>query len=232
MKFLRVAFFVALSLVAGRNLSGQGFINLNFEQSTIVSSSPSGYGFNIGTADVPGWAAYGWEAANYSGGTSLIYNNQPMSDAGVSLLGTDYPVPAIQGQYSILLLGGTPPLFPEYGGSSIEQTGLIPPSAKSISYWEGSYDAGPLHVTFNGQPLSFTAVGGTANYTVWLADISAYAGQTGPLVFTAPWESGGMIDNIQFLSSPAPEPGTLCLICIGLLFLFWRMKPSVTLDSN
>jgi len=71
----------------------------------------------------------------------------------------------------------------------------------------------------------------TANYTVFGADISAYAGQTGELLFTAPWqgepgqsgfEEDGMVDNIQFSSSPIPEPNEFSLVGLGALLLRFR----------
>jgi hypothetical protein len=229
MKLLRIACFVAVSLAILRNASGQGFVNLNFEQTVIVSSSPSGYGFNSGTANVTGWTEYnGWSDSNYSGGMSIIYNNQPLDSPGVSLVGTNYSSPAIQGKYSILLFGGDTYNTPT-NGASIGQTGQIPLTAESLTYWGLSYNN--LQITFDGQALSFNAISSNANYTVYGADISAYAGQTGELLFTAPFieiggpsYGGGVIDNIQFSPSPIPEPSELSLFGICLLFLCWRMK--------
>jgi hypothetical protein len=53
-----VSFLVLLACSASQNASGQAFINLNFEQSTIVSSSPTSFGFSSGIANVPGWTEY------------------------------------------------------------------------------------------------------------------------------------------------------------------------------
>jgi hypothetical protein len=64
----------ALLLLCQSGLA-QGFVNLDFEDSAIVSSQPTGYGWSYGTASVPGWTEYnGWGDANYSGGATLIYN--------------------------------------------------------------------------------------------------------------------------------------------------------------
>jgi hypothetical protein len=211
--------FAVLALCNGA--IAQSFENLDFEQSTIVS---------YGIADVPGWTEYnGWNDVNYSGGMTVIYNNNPLDDSGVSLVGTNYSTPAIQGIYSILLLGGTPFAENSTTGSAIGQTAQIPQNAQSITYWGLSENA--LTITFDGHLLSFNALNATANYTVFGADISAYAGQTGELLFTAPWqgepgqsgfEEDGMVDNIQFSSSPIPEPNEFSLVGLGALLLRFR----------
>jgi hypothetical protein len=199
----------------------QSFVNLNFEQSTIVTSTPSGEGFNYGIANVSGWTEYyGYGDSNYSGGMTVAYNDPTLDLAGVSLVDTSLPWPAIQGMYSILLYGGTS--IPEDGtnGAAIGQMGRIPFSTRSITYWS---NGGPLQVTFNGQILPSIALSSTPNYTIFGADISAYVGKTGELLFTAPWPADGgeydILDNIQFSSSPIPEPGTFSLYALGgLLF--------------
>ncbi len=70
--------------------------------------------------------------------------------------------------------------------------------------------------------LSFIATSNAPNFTVWTADISAYAGQYGQLSFTAPWQSSGLLDNIQFSSAPIPEPNGLALAALGGLLLGLR----------
>ena len=124
------AIFVIL-LIAARTGFSQGFVNLNFEQSTIVTSSPSEYGFNTGTANVPDWTEYnGYGDANYSGGMTVVYNSQTLDDSGIALEGTNYPTPAIQGKYSILLFGGTIYAQNSTSGASVGQTGQIPVKAQ------------------------------------------------------------------------------------------------------
>src|SRR5665647_6419 len=165
----------------------QSFLNLNFEQSTIVSSNSSGYGFNTGTANVPGWTEYnGWEDVNYSGGMTVIYNNQTLDAPCVALWDTNYWQPAIQRRFSLFLYGGDVSYYAN--GASVGQTGEIPLTAKSITYWGNR-----LQVTFNGQMLLLYAISNAANYTIYGADISAYSGQTGELLFTAPFGNSGML---------------------------------------
>ncbi len=189
-----------------------GFSNLNFERSIITSSSPSGYGFNIGMANMPGWTEFnGWSDSNYSGGASVIYNNQTLDSPNVSLWDATYWNPAIQGNFSVALYGGSSAYAQAYPGwptgASIYQTGQIQLTAKSITYWGNR-----LQVTFNGQMLLFYVISNAANYTVYGADVSAYSGQTGELRFTAPFENSGMLDNIQFSSTPLPELNGLIYI--------------------
>jgi len=219
MKTLSAFFFFScvLCLCGARSATAQSaFQNLDFEDSYIVSSRPTSYGFSTGTADVPGWTAHaGVGAINYSGGTTIPYNSQTLDSPGLSLEGTDYPIPAIDGSYSIFLQ--YPTMYYPYGTypGSIGQSGQIPITAQSLTYW-GSM--GAVQVTFDGHELSFSPLSSTANYTIYGANISAYAGQTGELLFSG----GGMIDNIEFSPTAIPEPSVLTLSALGTLLLTWR----------
>ena len=211
--FILIWLQVSVALV-----QAQGFINLAFENVVITASSPSGYGFNTGTAKVQGWTAYnGWSSSNYSGGTSLTYNNEPLDAPGVSLEGTNYFRPAIGGKYSIFLQGGSQ-YSPTTNGASIGQTGQISNTIQSLTYW-----GGPLTVTFNGNLLAFNIIGGGADYSVWQANVSSFAGQTGELLFTAPWQNNTFLDNIQFSTVAVPEPGVWSLLGLSALLVGgWR----------
>ena len=189
----------------------QGFLNLNFESATILSTH---------TASILGWSVNG---INYVNGdaNSIPYNDIALDVPAVNLEGTNAPAPsiqAIQGNYSLLMQGGSS-TSPDTNGASIAQTGQIPIFAKSMTYWGNA-----LQVTFNNQLLTFNATSSTSNYTVWGADISVYAGQTVQLMFTAPWQSSAMLDNIKFSSLPIPEPGSLALLVAGGLLGACRWK--------
>lgn len=189
--------------------SVQGFVNLGFENTTITPilvNSFSGFYDYIATA--PGWT---WTPQNNAPGVnvnSMVSLNDIALDApAVTLQGTDSPYePAISGKYSIFLQGGSFAVSPT-SYAAIWQAGQIPSTAESMTYW-----GGPLQATFNGQALSFVALSDTPNYTIWGADISAFAGQSGQLQFTAPWQTAAFLDNIQFSSSPIPEPTALSLL--------------------
>ncbi len=197
----------------------QGFVNLNFESTTITPVVfPGGTRY---VATVPGWI---WTpSGNLVNGdpNSVGFNEAALDFPAVDLQGTNSPfAPAIQGKYSVFLQGGDLP--PPYAiVASFGQTGQIPLTAQSIIYWGDA-----LQVTFNGQMLSFTDISNALNYTIWGADISAYAGQTGQLLFTVPWESTAVLDNIQFSPTPVPEPSGLAfggLAALLLIFRRWRI---------
>lgn len=213
--------FVGASFALLQNLFGQGFVNLDFEYSIVTSSAPAwSFAGNTGMANMPGWTEFnGWGDANYSGGASVIYNDQTLDSPNVSLWDRAYPNPAIQGQYSVFLYGGSAAYAQAYPGrptgASISQTGQIPANAESLIYWGGA-----LQVTFNGQPLTFFAISNAATYTIWETDISAYTGQTGPLVFTATWQKAALLDNIQF-ALVYPQPTLGVSLTNNQAILFW-----------
>jgi hypothetical protein len=111
-------------------------------------------------------------------------------------------------------------MFYGTNGASIFQTGQVPLTSQSLIYSGGS----ALEVLFNGQMLAPVALSNVASHTVWGVNISAYAGQSGELRFTAPWldtpsHAGVILDDIQFSPAPVPEPGVYAL---GALFgLCW-----------
>jgi len=202
----------------------QGFVNLDFEH-PILPLIPFG-GTLPATSAIPGWTAY----LDATAQSAIFYDGVSLGGAAVTLEDTNAtslaPLP-IQGHYSVLLEGAT-----SSGGSgnptsaSIGQTGTIPTTAKTLSFWGNNVSG--MQVTFNGQPLSFMDISNALNYVIWGADISAYAGQTGQLLFTAigniPFATGGLIDNIQFSSVPIPEPAEFALAMFGALLLGFHYR--------
>ena len=220
MKIPRKSITLAVVILCCEIAFGQGFVNLGFENTTltpILVNPLSGY--YATNATVPGWD---WSPhgtfGNGDPNTTVAFNNLALDAPYVTLHGTNdpYGYTAIRGKYSILLQGGSP-FVSSASYASIGQTGQIPSTAASIIYWGGA-----LQVTFNGQPLAFNAISNAPNYTIWGADILAYAGQTGQLLFTTPWQTSAFLDNIQFSSSPVPEPSILSLLSICFPFVVWR----------
>ena len=198
---------------------GQAFQNLDFEDSSIVTSIPFGNGFNGGTADVPGWTSYNaYGDVNYSGGMTLIYDDRTLDEPTVALWDSSLTTP-LQGQYSIFMYGGSGFAGVSHTNAAIGQTGQIPVTAKSITYLAQGLET--LEVSFKGQMLSVSPIATTPNYTVYGADISAYAGQTGELLFNIDASVGGtgLLDDIQFSASPVPEPDWLGFFVLGGLLL-------------
>lgn len=212
-KLISIIFTAAvLSLV--ESCFAQGFTNLDFEHAKIAAG-PGGFGILTSNA-IPGWTAY-------IGGTpqSVIFNDGvTLGGAMVSLQDTNavFVGPAIQGNFSVLLSGGGSTYNPpsDQFSASIGQTGTIPTTAKTLTFWG---NVGGMQLTFNGQPISFIDISNTLNYAIWVADISAYAGQAGQLLFTTPVNTGALLDNIQFSSIPVPEPSMFALTSLGALFL-------------
>jgi hypothetical protein len=221
MKILHKCLSLPLALLCCEIASGQGFVNLGFENTKLTAflvNEYSGYYATNGT--VPGWdwsphQTFGFGDPN----TTVAFNNIALDAPYVTLQGANGFIPAIRGNYSILLQGGSF-YVSSNAYAAIWQTGQIPSSAVSLIYWGGA-----LQVSFNGQNLPLYDMGDTPNYTIWGADISAYAGQTGQLMFTAPWQTTAMLDNIQFSSSPIPEPTALSLFICGAFLIWFLVMP-------
>jgi len=194
----------------------QGFVNLDFE-----SANLSGYGAgSVPTASaIPGWTAY-------LGGTNLAninYDLNHYNGTEVCLVGSAN----LQGNYYVLLQGA---IFNDVNeAASIGQTGTIPATAGSLIWWAAS---GPFSLSFNGQTLPYSAIGSGTGYAIFAANISTFAGETGELLFTStgyPGAPGCIIDNIQFSSSPVPEPGVLALFALGGGALLCHRRKSAAL---
>ena len=190
-------------------------MNLGFETTTltpILANPLSGY--YVTNATVPGWIWTPQQTFGYGDpSTTVAYNDIALDSSAVTLHGSNDNIPVTSGQYSIFLQGGSQ-FVSSSSYAAIWQSGQVPANAQSLIYWGGA-----LQVTFNGQPLAPFAIGSGANYTIWSMDISAYAGQTGQLMFTAPWQTSSLLDNIQFSSSPVPEPSIFSLCAVSLAFL-------------
>src|SRR5208282_1247886 len=134
-----------------------------------------------------------------------MYNDRTLDDAAVTLQGTNSSsLTPIQGNFTMLLLGAS--AFAPQQSAAIGQTGQVSLTAQSLIFWGF---VGQNDVSFAGQSLSLVVISNTANYNIYGADISAFAGQTGQLLFTAFPQDGDIIDNIQFSSSAIPEPSAL-----------------------
>ncbi len=173
---------------------------------------------------IPGWSAIPLLGDTH-GNMLIFYNAVSLGGAMVALDDNNNTSPKpIQGNYSVYLFGASsyaPPA--EQHSASIGQTATIPITAESLTFLAGDL-FGTLQVTFNGLPINYVVTGSSANYNVYAADISAYAGQYGQLLFTAPVNTRGILDNIQFSSSPVPEPGVSALTALGTVLLGCRRR--------
>jgi hypothetical protein len=205
---------------------GQSFQNLGFESATIVPFSSGVFTWAEWNPAMPGWIGYlGANQVN-----SLFYNDQCLS-ACTSLAIIDQPgftfgAPLL-GRYSAILSAGVD-LDGRYE-ASIAQTGLIPSDAKSVRFL-GSFSGTGLSVSVSGETLPLYSLNQTANFTVYGADISQFAGQVGELRFTvatdqATARQGGggrlVLDFISFSATPVPEPQAFVLLLLGGVILFY-----------
>jgi hypothetical protein len=226
MKLQTTVGLVVVSFTLLRSASGQGFVNLDFEDAIIVPDpSSSYYPYAVYTSDaIPGWTV----AGNYLGPNDIIYNDTSLGAPTVALFGLNsiYSSPPLDGAYSIDLYGG---LYPFGGGGvSIGQTGLVPGNAASICFVAQGVPqptGGPLLISLGGQNIPFSAISTGPNYTFYGGNIpSTLVGQVEQLTFSAPtgvnnfWE----IDDIQFSSSSVPEPSVFGLLALGGLFYSLR----------
>jgi hypothetical protein len=193
------------------------FQNLNFEQANpIYAGAPNPLYVVTAASALPYWMVT-------TGGvqqTQVFYNATSTGATEVSLIGSGaepYLSP-LDGNYSVLLTGGgTTP------GASISQTGLIPNGTQSLLFeaqLETLGSPGPLDVSIGGENVPFFAVETEPNYTLYEANISAWARETEQLTFSAPAVNTGLnaweIDDISFSTTAVtPEPSVVALTAIG-----------------
>ena len=228
MKKLWITCCVAASLFVLQNMSGQGFVNLDFN-SAQLSAYGNGPVFVPASDAIPGWTGYlgtDQQSTILYNGTSLWYGNLSII-ASNSLVGDPPPIPGYN--YTVVLQAGPDRITspPAYVNASIAQTGLIPPTAQSILFSATDFSA--LQVTIAGQVIPFIEIGSIDGYPRFGGNISAFAGQVAELEFTD--LTGGTeqtsaaveLDGISFSSSPIAEPASLSLFGICIPFLYWWM---------
>jgi hypothetical protein len=214
--------FIIYALLIGVGQMGfsQGFVNLDFEDATVILDDP---GVVEASSALPGWTPFPGNVG---------YDTVSLGGAAVFLEDTATPYGShslpIEGNYSVFL--EDPEVVSET--AAIGQTGTIPITTQSLTFFgnlAGNLSGGNLQVTFNGQNISYFAIGNGAAYTIYGADISAYAGQTGQLLFTTPVQTSALLDNIQFSSTAVPEPSEFALGAIGALLLGFRRWQKLSL---
>jgi len=212
MKTILSLLSVALLFSGPENGFSQGtFVNLDFAHPV----TPLTRGLVPATNAIPGWTAYAYGPASFIG-----YNTLSLGSALVSLQGPGSLSPIIQGSYTVYLQG-------EFAGphsAAVGQVGQIPLGTQSLLFW--GY-VGLDTVSFGGQILPLTVTATTPNHNVYGADVSAFAGQSGELLFTSPPGFFELLDNIQFSTLPVPEPSIFAFFALGSLLLGfnrWRRK--------
>lgn len=219
---LQFGILLASFLAISPSLNAQGtFQNLNFEQANPVPAGNPYPSFNVTTASaLPGWTVYYGSSQQ----AQVAYDTESLGATQVSLEGVGYG--AIDGNYSVFLQGGI-----TSSGASISQTGLIPIFAQSLLFEAGQPSLGPFTVSIGNQSIPFSAIGSGPNYTLFAANISAWAGDTEQLTFSALENNNSdwLLDDISFSPNAVPEPSTMALIVTGGIAFGvrqWRSKRS------
>jgi len=205
---VRLLFSAVLSFSYSAFCQGT-FGNLDFESANLPFVPAGQFGADVPTTQgLPGWTAY-------FGNTqidTISHNSMTLGVAPeVGIFGPAwFPSQILQGSYSVFLAQSIAGQLT----AAIAQNGTVPSSARSLTFFTSPNQV--FVVTFSGQVIPLVQIGSGPNYVIEAGDISQFAGQTGELRFTA---GSGILDNIQFSSSPIPEPTTGGLFVLGGLLL-------------
>jgi hypothetical protein len=222
MKIMRIAVIgtVTILFALSLNVRAANFENLNFESanigSTIFSTSVP-----VSSA-LPDWMVTIGGVQQTDVGVNAFSTGAP----AVSLIAPGGPLPAIDGDYSVFLTGST-------AIASISQTALIPSGTQSLFFeaqqGTGGGGNGALAVTVGTESIPITPVAIEPTYTLYGANLSAWAGDTEDLTFSALDATSGLnnweLDDISFSQTAlTPEPIPLILTAIGGLLFAARKR--------
>jgi len=234
-KCSHVICLVAISFLPLQTVSGQGFLNLNFEQASIASA-PSGFtpwdAFNpiSATSALPYWVV----REDSTVCTAVWGSPVALDETSVALVSVGYS--PIQGSYSVQLSAYADAPSGYFHNSSISQTAFIPVGIQSIQFLiaspvqAGSIQPNPI-VSLNGTVINILPISQSGGVITMIGDVSAFAGTTADLTFLCAANQGGPfpsnenifnLDGIQFSTTAVPEPSAFALIALGGLLLGWR----------
>jgi hypothetical protein len=218
MKRTKLIVALSVALLAAFLIQAQSFQNLNFEQADPIVVPGTLYVTE--SSALPDWTV----TIGVVEKTQITENGPSLGSPWVSLVGPgdEYNTP-IDGNYSVYLQGSFP------ASAAISQTGLIPADTQSLTFeaepiWQ-TQPAGSLELQIGSQVVPFAALATGPNYTLYGANIAAWAGDTEQLTFTAMQDSNDLnnweLDDISFSTNvvASPEPNMVALSAIGgLLF--------------
>ena len=223
MKRTKLIVALSVALFAAFLIQAQSFQNLNFEQADPLVVNPDNPYVITAASAFPYWTV----TIDGVQQTDIYYNDISLGNPQVTLISTSYPnmgLAPIDGTYSVLLQCAFAP-----GSDAISQTGVIPAGTQSLTFEAEPIGqvqpVGSLEVLVGNQVVPFAALSTGPNYTLYGANISAWADDTEQLTFSAlsddnqqnNWE----LDDISFSTNvvASPEPSLVALSAIGgLLF--------------
>jgi hypothetical protein len=197
--------------------NGQGFVNFDFEQATVVTTYPQPWHLDWDLA-VPGW--------NHSTGsdTSTVFwrGSHTGTTQSFVLIDSRPPFPylyeSLAGKYSLMFSSGIYSLFdPIWVNAYISQTPQIPSDSLSLRMLA----TGPFEVRVGGVEIPMHSLGGNS----YGGDISAFAGSLVEVKIINTATTVGVstvVDNVMFSPMAIPEPKSFVLGLTGALFLMFR----------
>jgi len=216
-----------VALFAPRGAHAQGtFQNLDFESAVVPSLPPGQTQFIPFTNAFPGWNAV------TNPGAVALYNGISIGAAMLSIIDghtAGYSNDIIGGYFTAVLQSGNVSPPQTYGPASLFQAGLIPIAARSLLFSASGF-AGyntNFFLAIDGQNVGFSAISAGTNFTTYGADISAFAGQTAEVRFTAQPGANGpfttvFLDDIKFSDLSIPEPSGMALLVMGAAMAGYR----------
>ena len=214
---------LAFALLLSSSAFGQAdFRNLDFEAARVQDLPPDSIGEVVTRSQaLPGWLAQVGSNLDPAINHNFLFHGT----AGISLIGPQSPMLAPQGNYFVVLQAGQNPLNPPGGlvDASISQFGTVPSFAQSLQFLSSPILEG-AEVSFGGATIPLFLISVESGYGRWGGDVSAFAGQSGELRFTAlgmPAPTFGFfLDDIRFSPLPVPEPSSWALLALGAALIF------------
>lgn len=196
------------------SLPTSALTNGGFDEGILVSA---GGPFVVRPGEgLPGWAIT-------SSVQELGYNTVPISGALVSIHDQNSMFfRPVFGRFGVSIHGGES----NNGGmmaASIEQSTFIPFDMRSVIFY-GRSVTDAFSVSFANQTLPLFEISRFDGYSSYAADLTPFAGATGPLTFSSAFGSRAFIDEVELSTFIVPEPSTLSLSTMALLFFCLRTK--------
>jgi len=219
-------------------LGASAFQDLDFESATL-SPPPTGPGGVFFAPAFPGWSGF----AGTNQLDTALYDATYLDSAAISIVDTNPLGPGvfgklIDGNYTVVLQAGNYPPFgpPPIGPAdvSLSQTGLVPAGTKTLAFYAlpaGGFAGSPFAVSLGGSNLNLISLPvPNENYTLYEADVSAFAGLSEELKFTLLAQNPHVsnrylsLDDIQFSPDAIPEPSSAMLLALAVMGLaLWHL---------